>query len=146
MKGYVFLSVMFLCSAGLCQQYSVPWSKFAARGSSTGQLYAVSGTVGQADAGLNMNGGKFSVTPGFWSFIAVVQTPGEPLVHIARVGNSVVVSWRSASSGLVLQQTLDLSAPAWVNSAFIVTDDGTNSSITIPSPSGKLFFRLARSQ
>ncbi len=145
MKRFVFLSVLFLSSAtGFCQQYAVSWSKIGAGGSSTGQVYAITGTIGQPDAGLAMSGGSFSVTPGFWSFMGVVQTPGAPLLRISRNGNAVVVSWPSSASGFVLQQSSDISAHSWTDIAFAVSDDGVTRSITIPAPSGNMFFRLAR--
>jgi hypothetical protein len=44
----------------------------------------------------------------------------------------------------LLQQNSDPANPGgWSTSGYTVTDDGSNQSITIPSPPGNLFFRLA---
>jgi len=51
-------------------------------GTGTGGVCAVSGPVGQPDAG-QMRGGPFTLTGGFWSIIAAVQTPCVPLLSLA---------------------------------------------------------------
>src|SRR6266850_395886 len=68
-------------------------------GSSSGGVYSVSGTIGQPDASSAMTGGGYSLTGGFWSLLAV-QTPGAPLLTIARTStNTIAVSWPSPSLG-----------------------------------------------
>ncbi len=75
---------MLVISAGLAQSYSINWYKVAGGGgASTGGVYSVSGTIGQHDAGQPMTGGTYSLTGGFWSLIAVVQTPGAPTLYIS---------------------------------------------------------------
>jgi hypothetical protein len=55
----------------------------------------------------------------------------------------VTVSWPSPSTGFQLQQNSNLAAAnGWTATSFSITDDGTNKSITISSPTGNLFFRL----
>ena len=143
------LGVLAVCLWGAplhAQSYSIAWYKVAGGGgaSSNGQ-YSVSGTIGQQDAGTAMTGGNYSLTGGFWSLIAVVQTPGTPNLSIAQSGNSVMVSWPNTGS-YTLQQNSNLAAPAgWATSGYTVTTNspaGTNS-ITIAPPTGSLFFRLA---
>ena len=76
------------------QTHSIDWYEIAGGGStSTGAVYSVSGTIGQPDASGNMIGGNYTLTGGFWSLIAVVQTIGSPTLTITHVGNSVKVSW-----------------------------------------------------
>jgi len=124
------------------QSYSIDWYKVAGGGgTSTGGVYGVSGTIGQPDASGAMTGGNYSVTGGFWSLIAAVQTPGAPLLTITCSGNSVTVSWPSPSTGWTLQQNSDLTTTSWSTSSGI-SDNGTIKSITITSPTGNLFFRL----
>jgi hypothetical protein len=55
-------------------------------GTSTGGVYAVSGTIGQLDASGTMTGGSYSLTGGFWALYAV-QTPGAPTLTITYFGN-----------------------------------------------------------
>jgi len=80
--------------------YTIDWFTIdGGGGTSTGGVYAVSGTIGQPDASGAMTGGNYSLTGGFWSLIAVVQTAGLPNLTITFVGpNSVVVSWLDAGS------------------------------------------------
>ena len=124
------LSVFNFRASG--QSYSIDWYKIAGGGTSTGGTYQVSGTIGQPDAGVAMSGGNFSVSGGFWSLIAVVQTAGAPLLTITHSGNSVIISWPSPSTGFVLQQNSNLATTNWTTSG-VISDDGTNKSITITS-------------
>jgi hypothetical protein len=124
------------------QSYTIDWYKIAGGGgTSTNGQYSVSGTIGQPDAGVAMSGGNFSVSGGFWSLITVVQTAGAPLLTITHFGNSVIISWPSPSTGFVLQQNSNLATTNWTTSG-VISDDGTNKSITITSLTGNLFFRL----
>src|SRR5262249_49561063 len=84
------LTLVLLC-AGLwsgclrahAQSFSIDWFTIdGGGGTSTGGVFAVSGTVGQPDAGVAMSGGNFSVTGGFWSLFSTVQTPGAPTLSI----------------------------------------------------------------
>jgi hypothetical protein len=129
--------------AGWTQSYSIDWYKIAGGGSmSSNSQFSVSGTIGQSDAG-NMSGGNFSVTGGYWSLISVVQTVGAPTLSVTQLGNTVKVSWPSPSTGFVLQQNSNLTTTNWPTSGFAISDDGTNKSISLPSPAGNLFFRLS---
>ena len=132
------------CLSAQSQSFSIDWYKIAGGGgTSTGGTYQVSGTIGQPDAGVAMTGGNYSLTGGFWSLIAVVQTPGLPNLTITFVGpNNVVVSWPNTRSYTLLQND-NLAGGSWTTSSYsISTSNGTNS-ITIMSPTGNLFFRLS---
>jgi len=89
-----------------------------------------------------MTGGSYSLTGGFWSLIAVVQTAGLPNLVITFVGpNSVVVSWPNTAS-CTLQTNNNLNTSNWLGyGGTINTVNGTNS-VTITPPTGNLFFRL----
>jgi hypothetical protein len=141
-KLFLFLGLL-IPAIGFAQSYSIDWFKIAGGGgTSTGSVYSISGTIGQPDAGVAMSGGNYSLTGGFWSLSAVVQTVGAPALTITHSGNSVKVSWPSPSTGFVLHQNSDLTMTNWPASGFTISDDGTNKSITITSPAGNLFFRL----
>src|SRR5258708_2774346 len=139
----LFCFFISFCLRASAQTYSIDWHKIAGGGgtSSNGQ-FAVTGAIGQPDASGAMSGGNYSVTGGFWSLISVVQTAGSPTLTVTHSGNSVKVLWPSSSTGFVLQQNSDLSTGSWGTSGFTISDDGTNKSITITSPTGNLFFRL----
>ena len=124
------------------QSYSIDWFKIAGGGgTSTGAIYQVTGTIGQTDAGVAMNGGNYSLTGGFWSLIAVVQTAGLPNLIITQSGNSIVVSWPNTDT-CTLQQNNNLAGGSWVTSGYAITTNNGTNSITISPPAGNLFFRL----
>jgi hypothetical protein len=138
----LWLALLLAPIVAPAQSYTIDWYKIAGGGgTSTGGVYAVSGTIGQPDASGAMTGGNYSMTGGFWSLISVVQTPGAPPLTITRSGNHVIVSWPSPSTGWTLQQNSSLAAANWTASSGIA-DDGTNKSLTFTSPAGNLFFRL----
>ena len=127
------------------QPYSIDWSTVdGGGGTSTGGVYAISGTIGQPDAGA-MSGGNYTLQGGFWSIIAAVQTPGAPLLSVWRTTtNTVVVSWPSPSTGFVLYQNTNLSTTNWASPPETVNDDGTNRFIIVNPPTGNRFYRLQK--
>ena len=142
-KKCLMLNVLlFVAAFGLhAQSYSVDWFKVAGGGgTSSGGQYSVTGTIGQPEAGVAISGGYYySVIGGFWSLVAALQTPGAPALTIIFVEpGSIVVSWPSAATGYVLQQNSDLTATTWSDFGGIVSDDGTNKSVTINLPTGCL--------
>ena len=144
MRMLTFLSTLLLPSIGFAQSYSIDWSKISGGGgTSTGGTYQVSGTIGQPDAGANMSGGNYSLTGGFWSLISVVQTAGLPNLSIAHSGNSVIVSWPNTGS-CTLQQNNNLAGGSWTTTGYTINMSNGTNSITITSPTGNLFFRLAK--
>jgi len=119
----------------------VPWSKIAGGGGlqSTGGVYAVSGTIGQPDAG-KLSGGHYTLDGGFWS-INVVQTSGAPLLSVERLGGAVRVYWPLPATGFLLDQSLTVTG-AWSQVSFPYTTNVTHISITVPAPAGNTFYRL----
>ncbi len=108
------------------QSYAVDWFTIdSGGGTSTGGVFAVSGTIGQHDAG------------GFWAIYAV-QTPGAPLLTISYGGNAAIVSWDSSVTGWTLQTNNNLATSTWGNyNGAVFNNRVTNSPLT-----GNLFFRL----
>jgi hypothetical protein len=140
MKQLILRLGFLIPAVSLAQPYSIDWYKVAGGGgTSTGGVYAVSGTIGQPDAGTPMSGGNYSVTGGFWALYAV-QTPGAPLLTIAYFGNQAVVSWPPSLTGWTLQTNNSLSTGSWGNYLGTVV----NNSITNSPPKGNLFFRLTQ--
>lgn len=137
--------ILLLGLSGLhasAQNFSIDWHKIAGGGgTSTGGVYTVSGTLGQADAGGPLTGGNYSLTGGFWSLISVVQTAGAPKLEIRHVGNAVTIYWQDVS-GWSLQQNNNLAMPVnWSASGGMTNTNGTNY-LNVVSPAGNLFFRL----
>jgi hypothetical protein len=128
------------------QNYSINWHTIGGGGGSSSgtngaTTYSVSGTIGQP-ATASMSGGNYSLTGGFWSFLAVVQTPGFPILSITRSGTQAVVSWNAPATGFVLQQNSSLAANSWTNSPVTLTTNGGIISITVTPASGYQYFRL----
>ena len=106
-------AVLLLSPTAHAQSYTIDWSTVdGGGGTSTGGVYSVSGTIGQADAGGPMTNGQHSVTGGFWALPTGVQVPGAPMLTIAPAtpGNATI-SWSPNTPGFVLQQTWSLSRP-----------------------------------
>lgn len=113
MKTLILYFGLLLPAVGFAQQYSIGWYKISGGGgTSTGATFQVTGTVGQPDASSAMRGGAYSVTGGFWSLTAVLQTAGLLNLSIAHSGNSVIVSWPTNCAGFTLQSATNLAPPA----------------------------------
>ena len=91
-----------------------------------------------------MSGGNFTLQGGFWGVISAVQTPGAPLLSIARTTtNTVAVFWPSPSTGWTLQQnTSSVSSLNWSNVTATIQDDGTKLMLIVDPASGSRFYRL----
>lgn len=126
------------------ENYSLDWSTIdGGGGTSTGGVYAVSGTIGQPDAGA-MIGGNYTLQGGFWGLIAAFQTPGAPYLTITRTNNTMVVSWPWPADGWILQATNVLpsvSAP-WPPIPPPYQTNGANLQFIDPAPTGNRFYRL----
>ena len=137
------IAALLLPVAASAQNYSINWYKVSGGGAmnTTGGVYAVSGTIGQHDAGGPLTGGGYQLTGGFWALISVLQTPGAPTLYISHSGSTVTVFWEDVS-GWTLQQNNNLTMPAgWSASSGVTTSSGTNY-LNLTSPTGNLFFRL----
>ncbi len=142
-NGEIIITAVSASTSPASPEYSVDWFKIAGGGgTSTNNIYSITGTIGQPDASVAMTNGIYSVAGGFWSLISVVQTAGAPMMALTHSGNSFKVSWPSDSTGWTLQLNSDLSTTNWTTSGYTISNDGTYNSITITSPTGNLFFRL----
>ena len=143
----IFALASLFARPAFADSYSIDWFTIdSGGGTSTGGVYQVSGTVGQAEAGPALSGGNFSVTGGFWSMLAAVQTPGTPLLTIARTGtNTVVISWPSPSTGFTLQQNSeDVATVNWSKVVATPSDDGITWTVVVNPPFGNRFYRLIK--
>jgi len=136
--GCICFAAFALCLTAHAQ-YSIDWSKIAGGGgTSTGGVYAVSGTIGQHDAGGPMTNSAYSVTGGFWVLPVAVQQTNAPTLTItpATPGNASV-SWAPNTPGFVLQENLNLGTTNWVNSP-----SGATNPIVVPATLPQKFYRL----
>ena len=124
------------------QTYSINWQTVdGGGGTSTGGVYAVSGTIGQSDAG-TMSGGGYSLTGGFWVPYAAPAPGPPPLLGIQLTDNVVMVYWPSPSTGLKPQVNTNLGTPNWVTPVETVQDNGSIKYLLVSPPAGKRFYRL----
>jgi hypothetical protein len=137
----IILASGLLLSPGLLHaQYRIDWHQIGSGGgAATGNVYVVSGTIGQPGVGA-ATGGSFGLVGGFWAFIGTVPTAGAPRLNIERVGDNVRVFWLAAGSGdFVLQETDTLDnypALEWKDASYPYTTNGPWISISIPLQSG----------
>jgi hypothetical protein len=131
-------------STAWAQSYSLDWSTIdGGGGTSTGGVYAVTGTIGQPDAGA-MSGGNFTLQGGFWGLISAVQTPGAPQLWVARTTtNTVVVWWPVSEVNWQLQSATNLSdSPSWTDIPPPYTTNAANCYRVEPVTAAKRFYRL----
>ncbi len=79
-KLFLLLGLMFPAFSH-AQTYSIGWFKIAGGGGSSagangGVVMSLSGAIGQQDASGAMTGNAYSLTGGFWSLVASVQSAG----------------------------------------------------------------------
>jgi hypothetical protein len=132
---------LFLASNSFSQSYSVDWFTIdGGGGTSTGGVYSVSGTIGQADAGATMTNGQYSVTGGFWALPLAIQVSGAPtLTIVPATPGQALISWSPNTQGFVLQETVILSPTNWVNSA-----SGSTNPVVVPATLPTKFYRLVK--
>lgn len=129
----------------VAQNYAINWYTVGSGGgTSSGGIYVLTGTVGQPDAGV-LTGAEFELVGGFWSVLSSVPSTVFPVLTVyVTTNDAIVVAWpSSSSSSIVLQESTDIYAPSWVPSSQPIVSDGITKSVTINSPAGRLFFRLA---
>ena len=86
------------------------------------------------------NGG-YSLT-GVFASVGLVQTPGAPLLKIARAGAGFVLSWPDPSTGFKLQSTPTLVFPNWTDVAQPVVVAGSDKTVTVPVTGLYQYYRL----
>ena len=144
-KTILVLFATMLSSLAGFSQYSIDWFTIdGGGGTSTGGVYAVSGTLGQPDAG-QLRGGNYTLEGGFWSVVAAVQSSGAPFLTVQLTAtNSVIISWPAASEGWLLQENPMLGTANWANTATPPATNGNWKQVVLPSPIGNRFYRLKK--
>ena len=133
------IAALSTASPLVAQSYSIDWFKIARGGStSTNGQYALSGMIGQHDAGGPMTGGPYSLVGGFWALPILVQTSGAPTLYITNAAPGfATIWWTPPTPGFTLQSTDSLSPTNWVNAP-----TGTNNPATVPATLPARFYRL----
>ena len=126
--------------------YAIDWFTIDGGGGiSTGGVYAVSGTIGQPDAG-RMSGGNFTLDGGFWSVIAAIQTAGAPFLSVTCTNGVVTVFWPLPATGFVLDHTPTVGgAPIpWTQVPFPYVTNASHILVRGPPAPGSHFYRLRK--
>jgi hypothetical protein len=143
MKTTILLcaAAMVLSSDLRAQQYAVDWFTIdGGGGTSTGGVFAVSGTIGQPDASGPMTGGNFSLTGGFWALPIAVPTLGAPTLQIVRgAAGFGTISWSPSTPGFILQLSDNLTTPNWSDAP-----SGAANPATVPATLPTKFYRLRK--
>jgi len=131
-------ALFFYGLSARAQSYSIEWHTIdGGGGTGTGGVYALSGTLGQPDAG-TLSGGNYTLQGGFWPGIVVPSTGEAPTLFIQLSGANVIISRAPGTPGFTLEQTDNLSSPSW--SAGPVG----NPTSPIPATTGTRFYRLKK--
>jgi hypothetical protein len=144
MKPLLFLSICLLALRLGAQNYSIDWFTIDGGGGvCAGGVFAVSGTIGQPDAGA-MSGGNFSVSGGFWS----LDPLGRPVLSITHHNGIARISWLRPASGYLLDQASTLITPSppntWSPVQAAYQTNASEISVSVPTPPGSRFYRLRR--
>ena len=138
----IFLAALALASWVAPAQFTLDWSTVDGGGtSSTGGVYSVTGTIGQADAGA-VSGGSFALQGGFWVTVAVVQTPGAPVLSITASNNTLILAWPAPSTRFELQENPLLVSTNWTTVTTTPVVVGSQKRVIITSPVENRFYRL----
>jgi hypothetical protein len=143
MKLSLITAFMAVSTALFAQPYDSSWHTTGGGGTSTGGVFAVSGTIGQADAGTS-TGGNYAVSGGFWGVIATVPTPEAPLLTITLNAqlSTITVSWPSPATGWQLRQNNDLKTANWTDVPTPPQEIDGRMVVTIALAPGNRFYRL----
>jgi len=135
------LGLLLLVPSVLFAQLGVDWFTIdGGGGTSSGGSYALSGTIGQPDAGLAMTNGQISITGGFWALPVAIQSEGLPkLTIVPATAGFATISWTTSTTNFVLQETTNLSPTNWANAP-----SGGTHPVNVPANLPKKFYRLIK--
>jgi hypothetical protein len=120
--------------------YDLKWNTIAGGGGAcAGGAFALSGTVGQPDAGV-VNGTSFSLAGGFWPGMQDTQ----PSLRIERYGGFVVLAWPSSFTGFSLQESADLGSRNWSTVARAPVEIEGENMVIQPATASARFYRLSK--
>lgn len=139
------LAIMALARVATGQTNLVWQTLDGGGGTSTGGVYAVSGTIGQPDTGIS-SGGSLRLSGGFWALIELVQTPGAPTLRIVRhTATSFLLTWSvKGSEGYHLQEANSLSEGDWNDVSGTPTVVGEECQVVVSPLVEKHFYRLVK--
>lgn len=122
-------------------QFRIDWYTVdGGGGTSVGNAYSVTGTIGQRDAVQPSANGLYTVTGGFWAWPVLVQTPGAPLLLITNaVPGFATIGWIPALPDFELEESDSLSPAQW-----IPAPSGSTNPIQVPVTWPRKFYPLSK--
>ena len=140
----VLLCLMPLGSVG-AQPFTLKSTQIGGAPPSSGGGFTVVGETGKSDSG-ESSGGGFTAKGGVSGLMAVLQTPGAPVLTLTRAGGGAVISWPADATGYALEVSTSLSAfGAWQVVGQTPVESNGMKSVTIAFQPGARFYRLRRS-
>jgi len=130
------LILILTVATATAQQYTIENWSVGGSGTSTGGTWAVSGTVGQANAGV-LSGGDYTLAIGFWGIVAGVPPSAPTLFLTAASPGKVMISWSPRITGFRLQVTDTLLPTTWIS-----ISDGATNAIIVPTKDSTKYYRL----
>ncbi len=145
MKSHLLLPLIVACGSASAQSGG-PWAITSSTldgggASSTGGVWKVTGTIGQADASTQKaTSGGWAVAGGFWP--GAVAVPGGPMLALFPLDSAnVTIAWTAAAVGYQLQYSTDLKL--WIDYPGLTISGAAN--VVWPLRSGpRYFFRLKK--
>jgi hypothetical protein len=142
--GWLLMVFLAFCHCAHAQPFALDWFTIdGGGGASTGGVYSVSGTIGQADAG-TMAGANFRLDGGFWGGIRLLQTPGAPWLSIKYGGTNAVISWPRSVEGFQLEETTALTSGTWSATSQSVVDTSAEHTVIVPAVGNIKCYRLRK--
>jgi hypothetical protein len=72
------------------------------------------------------------------------SSASSPKLSVMLSGSNAILSWPTSVSGFSLQSSTTISPASWSSVGAPIIVSGTNNTVTVPTSSGKLFFRLIK--
>ncbi len=126
-------------------QFNINWFSIDGGGGTlAGGQFVVSGTIGQPDAAPVLAGGPFTLEPGFWTGVTLLQTPGAPVLKIKLIGGGLaILSWPVEATGFTLQECSNLAQPnGWSPTLQLVVNTASEHTVTVPVSGITRVYRL----
>ncbi len=122
--------------------YTIDWFTVdGGGGEMSGGGYALSGTIGQLDAGLiTLTNGNQWIKGGFWSLDFTALAGVTPTLQIfLGAPLEVTLSWYPDTPGFYMQQSSSLLPDSWINLSPVPAN-----LVTLPMTTDSMFYRLLK--
>lgn len=138
-RSTVALPVLVILVSAARAQFSISsFTVDGGGGASSGGVFSIHGTLGQADAG-RPSGGPFTLTGGFWAAPSIEPAVAPRLFIAQGAPGFAIVSWMPPTPGFVLEFAGELSPTAWTNAS-----SGATNPTAVSLENGARFYRLRR--